>query len=94
MILRFLTPPPVTKYEMIKSSNDIVKAIKAPEKMPGIICGTKTLVNACHGVAPRSIAASAKFESKERILGIMLKITYGVQKAICANNIVINPRSI
>ena len=75
MILKFLTPPPVTKYEMIKSSNDIVKAIKAPDTIPGIICGTKTFVKACHGVAPKSIAASDRFGSSERILGITLKIT-------------------
>ena len=33
-----LMPGPVTKYEMIKSSNDIVKAIKAPETITGKIC--------------------------------------------------------
>ena len=71
-----------------------MNAIKAPETIPGIICGTITFTKACQGVAPRSIAASAKFGSNDLILGIILKITYGIQKAICANNNVTNPFSI
>ena len=73
---------------MIKSSIDIVNAISAPETMPGMICGTMTFVNARHGVAPRSIAASARFGSSERIFGITESMTYGIQNAICANSIV------
>ena len=38
---------PVTKYEMTKSSRLIVKAISAPEMMPGMISWMTTLVNAC-----------------------------------------------
>ena len=93
-MLKFFIPFPVTKYEIIKSSNDIVKAINAPETIPGMICGTITLIKAIQGVHPKSIAASAKFGSRERILGITDKITYGIQNAICANNNVVNPFSI
>ena len=75
MILRFFTPSPVTKYDIMKSSKDMVKAIIAPANIPGVICGTMTFVSACHGVAPRSIAASARFGSRVRILGITLSIT-------------------
>ena len=53
-----------------------------------------TFVRAIQGVHPKSIAASAKFGSNERILGITDKITYGIQKAICAINNVVKPFSI
>ena len=56
-------------------ATDIVKAIKAPETIPGMICGTITLIKAIQGVHPKSIAASAKFGSRERILGITDNIT-------------------
>ena len=70
-----LTPLPVTKYEIIKSSNDMVNAISAPEIIPGITCGTITLVSACHGVAPQSMAASARLGSSERSFGVTESIT-------------------
>ena len=53
----------------------MVNAISAPDTMPGVICGTMTLVSARHGVAPRSIAASARFGSSERIFGMTDRIT-------------------
>ena len=59
----------------MKSSKDMVNAISAPLKTPGMISGTMTLIRACQGVAPKSIAASARFGSRERILGITLRIT-------------------
>ena len=59
----------------MKSSTDIVNAINAPEIIPGVICGTITFTSACIGVAPRSIAAFARFGSKERTLGITDNIT-------------------
>jgi hypothetical protein len=60
---------------MIKSSTDMVNAIKAPDTIPGIICGMITLINACQGVAPKSIAASARSRSRERIFGITDRMT-------------------
>ena len=86
-----LTPLPVTKYEMIKSSKLIVNATSAPEIIPGIICGTITLVSACHGVAPKSSAASARLGSNDRSFGITLSITYGIQNITCAKSIVVKP---
>ena len=53
----------------------MVKAIKEPEIIPGVICGTMTLVSAFQGVQPRSIAASARFGSRERIFGITDSMT-------------------
>ena len=88
-----LTPLPVTKYEIMKSSKDMVNATSAPDTMPGIICGTITLVSACHGVAPKSKAASARFGSKERSFGITLSITYGIQNITCASSMVVKPFS-
>ena len=70
-----LMPGPVVKNEITKSSNDIVKAIKAPETIPGMISGTITLIRACHGVAPRSNAASGRLGSIWRSLGMMLSMT-------------------
>ena len=59
----------------LEISKDMVKAISAPEKIPGMIWGTMTEVRAFQGVAPRSIAASARLGSRERILGMTLRIT-------------------
>lgn len=84
----FLTPFPDTKYEMTKSSKDIVKAIRAPEITPGIMRGTITFVKAPKGVHPKSKAASAKSGSKRLSLGKTVRITYGVLNAICAISIV------
>ena len=53
----------------------MVNAISAPEMIPGVICGTITFVSACQGVAPKSIAASARLGSRERIFGITDSIT-------------------
>ena len=90
----FFTPLPVTKYEIMKSSKDIVKAMSAPDTTPGMICGTMTFHIACVGLAPRSIAASARLGSSPRSFGMTLKITYGVQNAICASSMVKKPFSI
>ena len=88
------TPGPVVNKEMTKSSNDIVNATNAPAKILPLICGMMTFHIACHGVQPRSIAASAIFGSSALNRGRMESMTYGIQKAICANNIVTYPVSI
>ena len=54
----------------------------------------KTALIACVGLAPRSIAASARLGSSPRSFGMTLKITYGVQNAICASSMVKKPFSI
>ena len=71
----------------------MVNAINAPATIPGVICGTTTFVSACHGVAPKSIAASARFGSSDLIFGITDNITYGIQNAICARSMVTYPFS-
>ena len=43
--------------------------------MPGVIWGTMTFVRALNGVAPRSMAASARFGSRDRIFGITDSMT-------------------
>ena len=60
----FFTPFPDTKYEITKSSKDMVNASRAPAKIPSLIIGTITFVNAWKGVAPRSIAAFARLGSR------------------------------
>ena len=70
-----LTPLPVVKYEMTKSSKLIVNAMSAPETIPGLICGTMTFASAWNGVAPRSIAASMRLGSSERSFGVTESIT-------------------
>ena len=71
----FLTPLPVTKYEITKSSKDMVKASSAPAKIPSLIMGTMTFVRASNGVAPRSMAAFARFGSSDRTFGYTLVMT-------------------
>ena len=60
---------------MIKSSMLMVKAIRAPETMPGLISGTTTFQKAPIQVQPRSWAASTRLESICRSLGSTFKIT-------------------
>ena len=60
---------------MTKSSMDMVKAISAPETMPGLISGSTTFQNACIQVQPRSWAASMRFLSICRSLGMTDRIT-------------------
>ena len=60
---------------MTKSSKLIVKAISAPEMMPGRIWGTMTRRSAVNGGAPRAIAASIRLGSRERSLGVTESIT-------------------
>ena len=54
---------------------DMVSAITKPENTPGMISGRITLKKPCIGVAPRSCAASARFGSIWRSLGITLSTT-------------------
>ena len=70
---------------MTKSSKDIVNATNAPETIPGIICGTITLIKACHGVAPKSSAASAKFMFSDA--NMMNAIFYTIVIALLATAI-------
>ena len=51
-------PLPEVKYVTTKSSSENVNAIKNPDKMPGIICGTTALKNDFIGGQPRSSDAS------------------------------------
>ena len=58
VIDRFATPEPVVKKLMTKSSMDRVNASSKPVMIPGMISGRITFLNAYHGVAPKSKAAS------------------------------------
>ena len=60
---------------MTKSSTDMVKAMSRPLTMPGLISGTTTFQKACIQVQPRSWAASTRFLSICRSLGMMDRIT-------------------
>ena len=51
------TPGPLVKWVMIKSSSDMVNAIRKPERIPGRISGNTTLKKAQVWEAPRSRAA-------------------------------------
>ena len=63
------------KYEMTKSSSDIVNANSAPVTTPGMISGRVTLQKACKGVQPRSRAASFKEESICFSFGMTFRMT-------------------
>ena len=60
---------------MTKSSMLMVKAVSAPETMPGLISGMMTFQKACIQVQPRSIAASTRLRSICRSLGPTERIT-------------------
>ena len=53
----------------------MVKAVRAPEAIPGLISGRITFQNACIQVQPRSWAASTRFLSICRSLGATLRMT-------------------
>ncbi len=55
---RVFTPAPFVNYVTTKSSMEMVKAMKNPERMPPASCGSTTLKNAYIPFAPRSLAAS------------------------------------
>lgn len=59
----------------MKSSMDIVKAVSAPETIPGLISGMMTFQKACIQVQPKSWAASTKLRSICRNLGPTDKMT-------------------
>ena len=45
------TPAPLTKLVMMKSSREIIKANRKPDRMPGTINGNKISKKVCPGVA-------------------------------------------
>ena len=51
---------PAVKLAIRKSSKLRTKAKRQPAIIPGINWGSKTWINACNGVAPKSRAASSK----------------------------------
>lgn len=51
-------PAPFVKWVIMKSSKDIVNAIKKPDKIPGERSGSVTLKKALIWDAPKSSAAS------------------------------------
>ena len=65
---------------MMKSSTDMVKAVSAPDTMPGLISGITTRQKACIQVQPRSWAASMRFRSICRSFGPTDRMTYGMLK--------------
>ena len=56
-------PGPAIKKVITKSSNDNVKANKAPETIPGANNGRVTRLKVSHGFAPKSAAASSNESS-------------------------------
>src|SRR5690554_6373891 len=93
-ILKFETPCPVLKKLITKSYIDKVKAINDPVIIPGIICGIITFLNTYKGLAPKSIAASAKWTFICFNFGNTERITYGIEKVTCDKSMVKSPNSI
>ena len=54
---RVSTPAPLTKFVMIKSSSEMIKASKKPEIIPGINKGSNIRRNESHRLAYKSCAA-------------------------------------
>ena len=75
---------PLVKKVMTKSSRLIVKASSAPAISPGFIWGSRTSRNACHSVAPKSLAASSSSRLKLASRARTTIVTKGKQKVIWA----------
>ena len=76
-------------------ANDLVRTFMGkhtPEMMPGLISGIMTFQKACIQVQPRSWAASTRFLSILRSLGITVRITCGMLKVTWASSSVPKPR--
>ena len=66
------------------SSNEVMKANKAPDTTPGMIRGICTLKNVLTGVAPRLAAARVKDLSKPTKVAVTVMMTKGVPRTACA----------
>ena len=81
-IVRCLKLP--TNSTTTTSSNDVMKANRAPEITPGKISGTITLKKMVGGVAPRLAAARIKLLSKPTRVAVTVMTTNGVPNAAWA----------
>ena len=71
----FLASAAGTYFFPAETRHFMVKAVSAPETMPGLISGIMTFQKACIQVQPRSIAASTRLRSICRSLGPTERIT-------------------
>jgi hypothetical protein len=83
-VLFFAEPTNITTTT---SSNDVIKANKAPEITPGIIKGICTLKKVRTGPAPIEAAARVRLRSKPTKVAVTVIITKGMPKAACASTI-------
>ena len=81
------------KYETVKSSKEIEKAIINAPTTEGIMFGNIILKKTICGEHPRSKAASTMFGSICLILGIIVKTTYGIPIVMCEIKAVKKPNS-
>src|SRR3954470_10390881 len=84
-------PEPDTNEVITKSSNDMVNANSAPERMPGQSWGTVTFQKVVISSAPRIIAASSKFSSIPSSRASTTTTTNEIQNATCAMVMVVSP---
>lgn len=56
--------------------------MKKPDKIPGVIAGSKILLNICQELAPKSLAASTNDLSNYLSRGKTINTTIGIEKAI------------
>ncbi len=86
-----VTVEPALKLLITKSSIDSANASSAAAATAGIISGSVTSRNVCHGVAPRSCAASSSERSKPISRERTVTITNDRVNMMCAITIVPNP---
>ena len=67
------------------SSNEVMKANKAPETTPGVTSGSTTLKKARTGEAPRLAAARVKVWSNPVRVAVTVMTTKGIPSAVCAS---------
>src|ERR687898_187596 len=84
-------PGPETNEVMTKSSNDIVNANRAPDRMPGQSWGTVIFQKVVISSAPRIMAASSRFSSIPWSRASTTMTTKEIQKATWAMVMVVRP---
>ena len=83
IVVKFLSPPATKRITTI-SSNDVTKANKAPEIIPGVISGKVILKNVLVGVLPKLEAALVMVSSKPLRVAVTVITTKGVPRIIWA----------
>jgi len=82
---------PPTKRTMTTSSNDVIKAKRAPDMTPGAMSGACILKKLRSGEPPKVAAARRRLLSKPASEAVTVITTKGIPRIVCA---IINPGNV